>query len=305
MPLIECVPNVSEGRRAAVVEECAGAIRSGGASLVDVSSDPSHNRTVFTFAGEPAAVEASALALFAAALPLIDMRTHTGGHPRVGAVDVVPFVPLDGLDLARAVESARRVGAEVARRHDVPVYLYEAAATSPARRHLEAIRRGQFEGLAAKMRQSEWRPDFGPCVPHPTAGASIVGARDVLIAFNIDLESTDVHVADAIARAVRESSGGLPGVKAMGVNLPHRNCVQVSTNVTNYRIASLADVFDRVVQEAGLLGVAVRQSEIVGLVPAAAMIPGTSEHIKLGTDGTSKILEARLGAAADRPGFGA
>jgi glutamate formiminotransferase len=247
---------------------------------------------VYTFVGEPDAIEGSALSLFATALPLIDLRTHTGAHPRMGAVDVVPFVPLSGGDLTQCIASARRVAAEVARRYDLPVFLYEAAASTPARRRLEVVRRGEFEGLAAKLQRPEWQPDFGPAVPHPTAGASIIGARHVLIAFNIDLDSIDIRIAKAIASRVRESSGGLPGVKAIGVAVPHRRRVQVSTNVTNYQATPLVAVFDRVKEEADRLNVGIVASEIIGLAPSAALPERPSERIKL--SGESRVLEERL-----------
>jgi glutamate formiminotransferase len=293
MALFECVPNVSEGRRASVIDHCAAAIRTAGVRLLDVSSDSSHNRSVFTFAGDEVAVEEAVLALFGVALASIDLRVHSGVHPRMGAVDVVPFVPLHGTSLDDCVALAVRVAAEVARRHALPVYLYEAAASSPARRSLENVRRGGFEGLAAKMAEPDWRPDYGPSEPHPTAGATAIGARNILIAYNIDLATTDIQAARSIAAAIRESSGGLRFVKAMGVDVPHRGRVQVSMNLTNYRVTPLVEVFERVQAEARSLGVAIAGSEIVGLAPAAALPPGTAERIKL-QNAEEKILEERL-----------
>ncbi|MEO8069878.1 MAG: glutamate formimidoyltransferase, partial [Acidobacteriota bacterium] len=265
MVLLESVPNVSEGRRAQVIESCADAIRASGAWLLDVSSDPSHNRTVFSIAGAPATVQDAVLSLFQCALPQIDLRAHDGVHPRIGAIDVVPFIPLDGATMDDAVAAATAAGAEVARRFALPVFLYGAAAASAGRARLEEIRRGQFEGLAAKLRQPEWRPDFGPSQPHPSAGATVIGAREALVAYNVNLATDRLDIAKAIAATVRERSGGLPFVKALGLALPHRGIVQVSMNLTNFRATSIRQAFDAVASAATRRGVAVLESEIVGL----------------------------------------
>jgi glutamate formiminotransferase len=297
MSLIECIPNVSEGRRADVIAECADAIQDTRARLLDVHSDPAHNRTVYTFAGDPAAVRRAVLALFDHAVARIDLRGHTGGHPRIGAVDVVPFVPLEGATMAECVALARSVGADVAGRLTLPVFLYEEAAASPARRRLEDIRRGQFEGLSAKMTQPEWRPDFGPSHPHPSAGASAIGARRPLIAYNINLRTDDLGVARMIAAAVRERSGGLPYLKAMGVALADRGIVQVSMNLTNFEQTPMSRVFDRVEQEATRLGVSIANGEIVGLVPAAALPDSPAARLRLADPfNADQILENRLRA---------
>ena len=293
--MIECVPNVSEGRRAAVIDACADAIRHAGVRLLDVSADPVHHRSVYTFAGDAGALEAAVLALFERAIALIDLRTHRGAHPRFGAVDVVPFVPLERATMAEAVSLARLVAAEVARRHDLPVFLYEEAALRPERRRLETIRRGGFEGLAAKLQDPAWRPDFGPALPHQTAGASAIGARWPLIAYNVNLRTTDLSVARAVAAAVRESSGGLPHVKAMAVDLPDRGLVQVSMNLTSYPDTSLAALFDRVRLEAARRGADVATSEIIGLVPAAALPPDPVARLRLEGEVEDRILERRLG----------
>jgi glutamate formiminotransferase len=292
--IIECIPNVSEGRRLDVVAGMADAIRAAGARLLDHSSDPSHNRSVFTFTGDAAAVERAVLALFERAVAAIDLRTHRGVHPRIGAVDVVPFVPIADATMADCVALARRVGATIAGRFHVPVYLYEEAATQPARRHLEDIRRGQFEGLAARMATAGWEPDFGPAAPHPTAGASVVGARMPLIAYNINLNTDRLEIAKAIAAAVRFSSGGFPFVKAMGVSLAHRGIVQVSMNLTNYEETPVALVFDAVKREAERHGVSVLESELIGLIPAAALHSTTPEHLQLTGFKPEQILENRL-----------
>jgi glutamate formiminotransferase len=234
------------------------------------------------------------LELFEAAIPRIDLRTHTGEHPRIGAVDVVPFVPIEGVMMAECVALARETAAEVARRFQVPIYLYEEAATRPSRMNLEDIRRGQFEGLATKMADPEWTPDFGPRAPHATAGASVIGARMPLIAYNINLASDRLDVAKKIAAAIRQSSGGFRYVKAMGVSLADRGIVQVSINLTNYEKTPMFRVFEAVKREAQRYGVTVLESEIVGLVPAAALV-GTAEHFLQPTSLTpDQILENKL-----------
>ena len=295
MPLIECVPNVSEGRRTEVVDRLLQAIeRVPGARLLDRSSDAAHNRSVITMAGEPGALEAAVLALFEIAVAEIDLRTHTGEHPRLGAVDVVPFIPIEGATMDDCVRLAQETGADVARRFNVPVYLYEEAATNPGRKNLADIRRGQFEGLAAKMAQPEWAPDYGPPAPHPSAGATVIGARMPLIAYNINLDTDRLDVAKKIAATVRFSSGGLPHVKAMGVALEDRGIVQVSMNLTNYQETPILRVFDAVKTEAERHGVAVLESEIVGLVPAAALVDNSERYLQLNSFTRSQILEERL-----------
>lgn len=295
MAIIECVPNISEGRRPEVVEACVEAVRRiPGVRLLDWSSDASHNRSVITLAGDAAALKAAVLALYEAALPRIDLRQHRGEHPRIGAVDVVPFVPIEDVTMDACVALAREVGAEVAARFGVPVYLYEEAATDPARRNLEDIRRGEFEGLAEKMRRPEWRPDFGPPQPHPTAGASVVGARMPLIAYNINLATDRVDLAKKIAAAIRFSSGGFRYVKAMGVKLEDRNLAQVSINLTNFEKTPIYRVFETVKREAARYGVAVVESEIVGLVPAAALVDAARYYLQLDRFADDQVLETRL-----------
>src|SRR5215471_6981087 len=270
--VIECIPNVSEGRRADVVESMAAAVRGvAGVRLLDYSSDPSHNRSVFTFAGDAAGVTAAVLAVYGRAIPAIDLRTHKGEHPRLGAVDVVPFVPIEGVTMSDCVALARQVGAAIAERFRVPVYLYEEASSNPARKNLEDIRRGEFEGLAAKMAAPGWTPDFGPAVPHPSAGATVVGARMPLIAYNINLATDRIEVAKKIAAAIRHSSGGFRYVKAAGFTLENRGIVQVSMNLTNFEKTPIFRVFEVVKREAARYGVAILESEIVGLVPSAAL----------------------------------
>jgi glutamate formiminotransferase len=292
---IECVPNASEGRRADVVAALARAIDgTPGVRLLDASADPAHHRSVFTFVGPPGAIEAAVLALAARAIDAIDLTTHDGVHPRIGALDVVPFVPLAGASMADAIALARRVGAAIALRFSVPVYLYEEAATREARRRLERIRRGGLPGLRARLQDPDWAPDFGPRSLHPTAGACAVGARKLLVAFNVNLESRDAAVADRIARRIRESGGGLPGLKAMGVPLHDQDCVQVSMNLTDLGRTSMADAFDAVAAEAAREGVALRQSELIGLAPRAAFAGRSPASLGLAGLSEDRILENRL-----------
>ena len=301
MALIECIPNISEGRRPDVLDACAAAIRSAGARLLDVKPDAAHNRTVYTFAGEADVVRGSVLALFDCALGKIDLRHHSGEHPRIGAVDVVPFVPIEGATMTDCVELARRVAQEVSTRHNLPVFLYEEAASSPARRNLEDIRRGEFEGLTAKLGQPDWRPDFGPSAPHPSAGASVVGARMPLIAYNINLATNRLDVARRIAAAVRQSSGGLRFVKAMAVELQDRGIVQVSMNLTNFEKTPMFRVFELVKREAERYGVTVLESEIVGLVPAAALTASAAWFLQLDAFNEDQILETKLRKTSASP----
>lgn len=300
-PLIEAVPNVSEGRRLEVVERLARAVGgAAGSRLLDCSTDPSHNRTVLTLVGAPEGLLAALLALYEVATTAIDLRTHRGEHPRVGAVDVVPFVALDGASTGDCVALARTLGRTVAERFGIPVFLYEDAATRPERRALEAIRRGQLEGLAERMAHepAAWRPDFGPPTPHLTAGVSVIGARPILIAFNVNLDTDDVGVARRIARTVRARNGGLPHVKAIGVRLAERGAAQVSMNLTDYTKTPLHRAFEAVEREARRLGVDVADSEIVGLVPADALIESAVSYLRLDRFRPAQLLDARAGSPA-------
>jgi glutamate formiminotransferase len=293
--LIECIPNVSEGRRPDVVATFADAIRAvAGVRLLDFSSDPSHNRSVFTLVGDEAGVEAAVLALFERAVAAIDLRTHKGEHPRLGAVDVVPFVPIEGVTMAECVALAKRVGAIVGERFHVPVFLYEEASANPARKNLEDIRRGEFEGLAAKMAAKEWAPDFGPAVPHASAGAAVIGARMPLIAYNINLATDRLDVARKIAAAIRHSSGGFRFVKAAGFALENRGLVQVSMNLTNYEKTPIFRVFEVVKREAARYGVQVLESEIVGLIPSAALHAAAEHYLQIEGFKAEQVLENKL-----------
>ena len=293
--LIECIPNVSEGRRPEIVAAMADAIRRvAGVRLLDFSSDASHNRSVFTFAGDPVGVEQAVLALVERAVADLDLRTHRGEHPRMGAVDVVPFVPIDGATMADCVALAKKTGAAIADRFHVPVYLYEEASANPARKNLEDIRRGEFEGLAAKMATAGWAPDYGPAAPHPTAGAMVVGARMALIAYNINLATNRLDVAKKIAAAIRHSSGGFRYVKAAGFMLADRGIVQVSMNLTNYEKTPIARVFETVKREAARHGVAILESEIVGLVPSAALTAAAEFYLQIDGFKADQVLENKL-----------
>src|SRR5262245_24475543 len=295
MPIIECIPNVSEGRRSDVVESIAAAVRGvPGVTLLDYSSDASHNRSVFTFAGDARAVKAAVLAMYDRALPAIDLRSHSGEHPRLGAVDVVPFVPIDGVTMAECVALAKDVAQEVAARFGVPIYLYEEASANPARKNLEDIRRGEFEGLGAKMATEGWSPDYGPLTPHPSAGASVVGARMPLVAYNINLNTDRLDVAKKIAAAIRHSSGGFRFVKAAGFALKDRGIVQVSMNLTNYEKTPIFRVFETVKREAERYGVSILESEIVGLVPAAALNACVEHYLQFAGFNVNQILEHKL-----------
>jgi len=293
--IIECVPNVSEGRDRNSIEAMAAAVREApGVRLLDVSSDAAHHRSVLTFVGDAAAVRAGVLALFRAALPRVDLRTHHGEHPRMGAVDVVPFIPVRGSTVEECVALSREVGAAIAAEFGVPVYLYEDSASAEHRRNLADVRKGQFEGFAEKMKDARWRADFGPDVPHPSAGAVAVGARPFLIAYNINLGTRDLAVADRIAKAIRHISGGFRYVKAMGVDLADRGLVQVSINMTNFRKTPLHRVFDCVRAEAERHGVPVVGSEIVGLSPADALFAAAEHYLRLEGFSAEQVLETKL-----------
>jgi glutamate formiminotransferase len=295
MAIIECVPNISEGRRADVVSAIVDAIgQVPGVRVLDFSSDASHNRSVITLAGEAAALKAGVVALFDAATKRIDLRSHSGEHPRMGAVDVVPFIPIEGVSMDECVTLAKETAAAVAKEFNVPIYFYEEAASHPARRNLEDIRRGEFEGLAAKMARPEWAPDLGPAAPHPSAGASVIGARMPLIAYNINLATDRLDVAKKIAAAIRHSSGGFRYVKAMGIALEDRGIVQVSMNLTNYEKTPMFRVFEVVKREAARYGVNVLESEIVGLVPAAALVSTAEYLLQLERFDPKQVLETKL-----------
>ncbi len=293
--IIECVPNISEGRNRGAIEEIAAAVRAvPGVRLLDVSSDGSHNRSVLTLVGDAAAIRAGVAALFEAALPRIDLREHRGEHPRMGAVDVVPLIPIRGASVEDCVALSREIGAEIARRFAIPVFLYEESASAEGRRNLAEIRKGQFEGFAEKMTNALWKPDFGPEAPHPSAGVVAIGARAFLIAFNINLATADLAVAERIAKAIRHLSGGFRYVKAMGVPLAERGIVQVSINMTNFKKTPLHRVFECVRSEAERHGVSIVGSEIVGLTPAEALYMAAEHYLRLEGFSSEQVLETKL-----------
>ena len=297
--LIECVPNFSEGRDASKVDALVHTMsRIPGVWVLDREMDADHNRSVITLAGEPDAVAEAALLGAGKAVELIDMNEHTGAHPRVGATDVVPFIPVEGVTLEDCVALARRVGQEIWKRYRIPVFFYEAAATRPDRVNLENLRRGQYEGLREELRKNHDRqPDVGEPKMHPTAGVTVVGARKFLIAYNVNLNTSDVGVANKIARAIRFSSGGLRYVKSMGVDLKARNMAQVSINLTDYEQTPMHRVYEMVKREAQRYGAVPVGSEIVGLVPKKAMEMAADYFLQLENFSPSQVFENKLAAA--------
>src|SRR3990170_1657560 len=279
--LVECVPNFSEGRRRDVIGAVVAAVRAvPGVTVLNVQSDESHNRTVLTFAGDADPVAGAVIALVEKAAALIDMNQHRGEHPRLGAVDVVPFVPIGQTTMEECVALARRVADQVWTQLHVPVFFYAEAATSPRRVRLPDIRKGEYEGLAEKMRQPDWAPDVGEPRPHSTAGAVVIGARRPLIAYNINLHTTDIGVARAVAKAVRESSGGLTGVQAIGVTAATGQA-QVTINALDHARTPLHRIFDLVRIEAERFGIAVAESEVVGLIPLDALLDVARAYLRL------------------------
>jgi glutamate formiminotransferase len=298
-PILECVPNVSEGRDRTLIGRLAEAIRRAApVRLADIHSDADHHRSVFTFLGAPEAVERAALALAETVFAAIDMSGHHGVHPRLGALDVLPFVPLAGMRMGEAVAIARRVGEALGRIHQLPVYFYAEAATAPARRPLPAVRAGQYEGLAARLRDPAWQPDAGPTRFDARKGAMAVGARDVLVAFNIWLDTSDLGAGRSIARAVRASSGGLPALLAIGVALPGRGLTQVAMNLLDYRQTPIPAAWDAVKSEADRRGISLLRAELVGLAPRAAFAGRAPETVGLADLGPERFLDTHLAALA-------
>ncbi len=297
--IVECVPNVSEGRDQARLARVAAAVRATpGVTLADVHADPDHHRSVFTFLGEPATVAAGAVALADAVLAEIDMREHRGIHPRIGALDVLPFVPLSDTPMSVAVSLAHAVGATLATRHALPVYYYGEAARRPERRALRELRHGEYEGLAARLGREEGRPDDGPARFDPRRGAVLVGARGVLVAYNVWLASDDLAAARAIAREVRASGGGLPAVQALGLPLASRGRVQVSMNLLDHRVTPIPAAYDRVAQAAARRGIAIERAELVGLAPRAAFAGRAPASVGLPEFTSAQELDAHLARAA-------
>jgi len=295
MKIIECVPNISEGRNQETIATLAETIRkTPGVKLLNVNSDADHNRSVLTFIGFPEAVIDGAVHLCRETFARVDMRFHGGIHPRMGAVDVVPFVPLGDATLADAVSAAHRFGHIIAEKMDVPVYFYGEAALKEERRNLSHIRRGGYEALPARLQQALWRPDAGAPVFNPKNGAVAVGARVPLIAFNVNLDTGDLELAKRIASSIRESSGGFAHVMAIGLFLESRQCVQVSMNLTNYEKTSVKTVFDRISALAARDGVAVLHSELIGLAPRNAMKDASPDYLKLMEFNEERFIEVHL-----------
>ena len=279
-----------------LVEEFADIVRAvPGVTLIDYSSDASHNRSVFTFLGEPNQVMEAAFRFAQHAVEKIDLRVHQGEHPRMGAVDVIPFVPIRDMDMAECVELSKVLGARLADELDLPVFLYEESASAPHRKNLAAIRKGQFEGMAEKVLDEQWHPDFGGNRIHPSAGVVAVGARQPLIAFNINLDTSDVSIAKRIAKIIREKDGGFRAVKALGVMLEERNLAQVSINMCDYKQTPLYRVLEFVRFEAARYGVHVVGTEIIGLAPMMAFVNAADYYLQIENfDAQKQVLECHL-----------
>ncbi len=292
--IIECIPNVSEGRRKDVINEIVQNLQKTGVKILDYSSDPDHNRSVITFVGDKETVKKGALQVAKDAVRLIDLTKHHGTHPRMGAVDVIPFVPIKGVTMKDCVEISKEVGREIAEELNVPVYLYAESATTPQRVKLPNIREGEFEGFFEKIKKPEWKPDFGKAEVHPTAGVVAVGAREFLIAYNVNLNTTDLKIAKKIARSIRESSGGLRYIQAKGMELKDKGCVQVSMNILNYKKAPLYRVFEIVKMEAKRYGVNVIESELIGLMPMDAALKSLAFYMQFPKLTSDRIVESKI-----------
>ncbi|MEN6461084.1 MAG: glutamate formimidoyltransferase [Syntrophomonas sp.] len=293
--LVECVPNFSEGRNLEVIQKIiAPFIATEGVKLLDYNPDKDHNRVVVTAMGEPESVKTAMIEATGAAIKEIDMRQHKGAHPRMGAVDVVPFIPIQDFSMDEAVALAKDTAREMAEKFSLPIYLYEKAATVSTRENLANIRKGEFEGMQEKIKQPEWKPDFGPDYIHPTAGATVVGARMPLVAFNINLNTTNLEIANKIAKCIRHISGGLRYCKAMGVDLKEKGIVQVSINMTDYTRTPLYRVFEMVKFEARRYGAEIVGSEIIGLTPMEALIDTAEYYMRIEDFSMKQVIEYRM-----------
>lgn len=293
--IFECVPNFSEGRDEAKVEQLVDCFRNQlGVKLVNFSRDVDHNRMVITAMGPFASLKAAVVQAVGTAVSCIDLNSHQGEHPRLGAADVIPFIPIRHASLQDADDLAKAVGKEIAEKYRLPVYLYEESATAPHRKALEKVRQGEFEGLKEKMLLEEWIPDFGPRSPHPTAGASIVGARNFLIAWNVNLKTDNIDIAKAIAKKIRFSSGGFPCVKALGMQMGSEGFAQVSMNLTDFNTTGMFEVFSAIQKAAAEMGVEVRNSELIGLLPLDAVVQSFGKSLMFEGLGTERIIESHL-----------
>ena len=293
--LLECIPNFSEGRDTEKIEKIVNPFRTtDGVKLLDYSADKDHNRLVVTTIGGPEELKKAVLKASEIAVDIIDMNKHEGEHPRMGAVDVIPFTPVKNIEMDEAVDLANEVGQELSENLNLPIYLYEEAATSPDRKNLAKIRKGEYEGFSKKIKKDKWKPDFGEANLHPTAGATVVGARMPLVAFNINLDTDNLEIANKIAKKVRHSSGGLRYCKAIGVELNERGIVQVSMNMTNYTKTALYQTFEMVKFEAERYGINIIGSELIGLLPAQALYNVAEYYLKLEDFSADQIMENRL-----------
>ncbi len=293
--IMECVPNFSEGRDKQKIEQIAECFRAKeNVKLLDYSSDSDHNRSVITVVGEPEALKAAVIEAIGKAVELIDMTQHSGQHPRMGAVDVVPFIPIKGVTVEDAIALSKEVAQTVAEKFNLPVFLYEKSASAPHRENLAAVRKGEFEGMAEKVKQPEWIPDFGPAQRHATAGAVAVGARMPLVAYNVNLGTDNLEIATAIAKKVRFIGGGLRFCKGMGVALEERGITQVSMNLTDYTKTAIYRAHEMVRMEAQRYGVPVVGGEVIGLVPMEALVDAAAYYLGLENFSMNQVLEAKL-----------
>jgi glutamate formiminotransferase len=293
--IVQCVPNFSEGRDLKKIEKIVEPFRGkDGVKLLDYQSDQDHNRAVVTVVGAPGPLKEAIIEAMGVAIDIIDMRQHQGQHPRMGAIDVVPFIPVKKVTPQEAVEISKDVAAKVADRYNLPIFLYENSATRPERQNLATIRKGQFEGMAEKIKQPEWKPDFGPAEIHPSAGVTAIGARMPLVAYNVNLDTENFEIADRIAKQVRHLSGGLRYCKGIGIELKDRGIVQVSMNMTDYTKTALYRVFELIKIEARRYGVKVVGSEIIGLVPMEALIDTAAYYLGLEDFSMEQVLEVRM-----------
>ncbi len=293
--ILECVPNFSEGRDLKKIEKIVEPFRGkDGVKLLDYQNDEDHNRSVVTAVGEPEALKAAVIESMGIAIKHIDMRSHQGQHPRMGAIDVVPFIPVKNVSVEEAVKISQATAREAAAKYELPIFLYEQSASRPERQNLATIRKGQFEAMAEKLTQPEWKPDFGPAQIHPTAGVTAMGARMPLVAYNVNLDTNQQEIADLIAKKVRHISGGLHYCKGIGIELKDRGIVQVSMNMTDYTKTALYRVFELIRIEARRYGVNVVGSEVIGLVPMEALIDTAAYYLGLENFSMEQVLEYRI-----------
>lgn len=292
--IVECVPNFSEGRDSKKINKIADSVKKvKGVKVLDIEWDKSHNRSLVTIVGSPEAVSDAAFEMIKTATSLIDMEKHIGEHPRIGATDVVPFVPVSGIDISECVKLAQKLGQKVAKELNIPVYLYEAAATRPERVNLADVRRGEYEGLKEEIEKNpDKKPDYGPAKIHPTAGAIVIGARKFLVAYNVNLETKDIEIAKQIAKKIREKDGGLPGVKALGFEVDGK--AQVSMNLVDFEKTNFDEAYNAIEKEAKALGVSITSSEIYGMLPLESLVRAVKTTFKADTFKSDQVLEKKI-----------